>query len=153
MPPCVVITVVPEEKEKKPEVSAPEEKPVREMPAEAPKETPTIEERPPEVPKEEVKPKEAKKEKPKEEVKSPLPQKGAVPLEAGKAPSLPKAKKRKKIRSLTLAEVEEKLKTTETNMGGTLSRYAQNLLQRKEELLKRIEETKEETKEEAQEKV
>ena len=89
------LPIVPEEKEKKPEVPMPEKK-------------------------------RAKEEKPKKEVKPPL----------------PKAKKRKKIRSLALEEIEERLRAVETDMGGTLSKYAQHLLQRKGELLKRIEEAK-----------
>jgi len=43
-----------------------------------------------------------------------------------------------------LDEVEEKLKSVEAIMGGTSSKYAQHLLQRREELLqkKRAEEMK-----------
>jgi len=58
------------------------------------------------------------------------------------APSEPK--KKKKINKLTFEQVEEKLKSVEVTMGGTSSKYAQHLLQRREELLqkKRVKEIK-----------
>jgi hypothetical protein len=43
-----------------------------------------------------------------------------------------KAKSRKKINKLTLAEVEKKLKEIESTQGGYSSRYAQVLLKRRD---------------------
>jgi hypothetical protein len=43
-----------------------------------------------------------------------------------------KAKSRKKINKLTLAEVEKKLEEVESGQGGYSSRYAQALLRRRD---------------------
>ncbi|MFQ5867444.1 MAG: hypothetical protein ACE5IT_05555 [bacterium] len=79
-----------------------------------------------------------------EEKKEALPEevKGAAGEKKEETP--PKPKKREKIGKLTLEEVEEKLKSVQAIMGGTSSKYAQHLLQRREELLqkKRAEEMK-----------
>ena len=48
----------------------------------------------------------------------------------------PVSTKKKKIRNMSLKEVEEKLKLVESTMGGH-SKYAQHLLMRKEELTKK----------------
>jgi hypothetical protein len=71
-------------------------------------------------------------------------EKKGVPPEETKAQAIEKkgkasseTKKRKKIKKLTLEEVEEKLKLVEATMGGTSSKYAQHLLQREEELLQK----------------
>ncbi len=45
-----------------------------------------------------------------------------------------KTKERKKINKLTLAEVEKKLEEAKSAQGGYSSRYAQNLLRRREVL-------------------
>lgn len=45
-----------------------------------------------------------------------------------------KTKERKKINRLTLAEVEKKLEEVKSAQGGYSSRYAQNLLRRREVL-------------------
>jgi hypothetical protein len=86
---------------------------------------------------------EEKKEVAPEEVKKAAKKKEILPEVAGKtagkekeeAPSEPK--KTKKIRKLTLEEVEEKLKSVEATMGGTSSKYAQHLLHWREELLQK----------------
>jgi len=70
---------------------------------------------------------EEKKETPPEAAK-----KMVVEEKKEEAPSGPK---KKKVRELTLEEVEEKLKSVAATMGGTSSKYAQHLLQRREELL------------------
>lgn len=69
----------------------------------------------------------------KEEKEVPKKEAKAVAEKKEEAPSEPK--KKKKINKLTLEEVEEKLKSTEVTMGGHSSKYAQHLLQRREELL------------------
>jgi len=87
---------------------------------------------------------EEKKEVPAEEAKEAAEEKKGVPPEEAKAPATekkgetpPEPKKRKKIKKLTLEEVEEKLKSVEATMGETSSKYAQHLLQRREELLQK----------------
>ncbi len=107
-------------------------------------------------PEEEIKPEEPKEEepvtlsadeagaevaektaKPAEEKK---PEEGKAKPEEVKAPEAPpKEKKKKKVRNMGLEEIEKKLKETEERMGGLESKYAQHLLQRKEELLKKQE--------------
>ena len=88
----------------------------------------------PEEKKEEEKPAEIPKEAPKPPEEKAKPEEAKVP--EVKAPPKPKEKKRKKIRNMNLEEIEKKLKETEERMGGLQSKYAQHLLQRKEELLK-----------------
>ena len=68
-----------------------------------------------------------------EEAKKPEAEKKVKP-EVGEKEVPPK---KKKIRRLTFKEVEEKLKFTESSMGGFRSKYAQHLLKRKEQLLKK----------------
>ncbi|MDH7511821.1 MAG: hypothetical protein QHH14_02615 [Clostridiales bacterium] len=48
-----------------------------------------------------------------------------------------KAKRNKKINQLTLAEIEKKLAGIKESMGGYSSRYARELLRRKENLKSR----------------
>ncbi|MCK4802136.1 hypothetical protein KAS33_00530, partial [bacterium] len=72
-----------------------------------------------------------KKEVPPEKAKAAEEKKEETPPEAKKS------KKSKKIKKLTLDEVEEKLKSVEATMKGTSSKYAQHLLQRREELLQK----------------
>jgi len=86
---------------------------------------------------------EEKKEVPPEEAKKAAKKKEILPEVAGKAAGKEKEeapfepKKRKKINKLTLEEVEEKLKSVEATMGGASSKYAQQLLHRREELLQK----------------
>ncbi|MDI6840828.1 MAG: hypothetical protein QMD71_08305 [bacterium] len=49
----------------------------------------------------------------------------------------PSEEKSKKIRKLIIEEIDEKLKLVKSTMGGFRSKYAQHLLKRKEELLKK----------------
>ncbi len=72
----------------------------------------------------------AEEKKPKEEKAKP---------EEVKAPEAPPKEKRKKIRNMNQEEIEKKLRETEERMGGLESKYAQHLLQRKEELLRKQE--------------
>jgi len=72
---------------------------------------------------------EEKKEAPAQKAKGPAVEKKE------EVPS--KAKKIQKIKKLTLEEIEEKLKSVEATMGGTSSKYAQHLFQRREELLQK----------------
>lgn len=62
--------------------------------------------------------------------------KDAKPAEPA-AVEVKKAKRRKKIRELSLEEVEEKIKDTENKMGSRSSIYARHLLSRKSELEKK----------------
>lgn len=66
------------------------------------------------------------------------PEEKAKPEEA-KTPEAPPKEKRKKIRNMNQEEIEKKLKETEERMGGLESKYAQHLLQRKEELIRKQE--------------
>ncbi|HOI44578.1 MAG TPA: hypothetical protein PLX50_03070 [Candidatus Aminicenantes bacterium] len=54
--------------------------------------------------------------------------KAGTPPAASEAPANPR---RKKIKSLTLAEIEEKIAQVKENQGGFTSRYARQLLHRK----------------------
>jgi len=81
--------------------------------------------------KKKVTPEEAKKVVAEKKEVSPEKAKSA----AEKEEAAPRPEKRKKIKALTLQEIEEKLKLVEATMGGTSSKYAQHLLQRREELL------------------
>ncbi len=100
-------------------------------PAEEKKETTSKEAKEAAEKKKKVAPEEAKKVV--EEKKEVSPQK-AKELAAQKE-AAPRPEKRKKIKALTLQEIEEKLKLVEATMGGTSSKYAKHLLQRREELL------------------
>ena len=91
------------------------------------------------TPKTEKPSKETKKEKKvevkkKEEVKAEAkkPAKKAEPeLPAEKAAEAPPTSKNKKINKMTAAEIEAKLEEVKTTMGGLKSKYAQQLLRRK----------------------
>jgi len=99
-----------EQKQEKPEEPKQEEAQAEEKPQEAPK---------PQEPK-------AEKEEPKSEEKPAAPAKSAAP--AGEAA---KGKKRKKIRTMNLKELEQKLKDVKDKMGSLKSRYAKGLLKQK----------------------
>jgi len=72
--------------------------------------------------------------KPVEEKKEVSP-KEAKEVAAEKEEAAPRPEKKKKIKELSLQEIEEKLKLVEATMGGTSSKYAQHLIQRRDELL------------------
>jgi len=61
--------------------------------------------------------------------------KAVAPEKKEEAPS--ERKKIRKINKLSLEEIEEKLKNVATTMRGISSKYAQHLLQRREELLQK----------------
>jgi hypothetical protein len=81
--------------------------------------------------------KEEEKEKPKKEDKEEAPPIAEAPEEkAAVAPEVKEAPpaKKKKINRMTLEEIKEKLKAVEERMGGFESKYAQELLKRKNTL-------------------
>jgi len=102
--------------EKKEKTTAKKKAPVEKEPAKAKKE---------EEPEKEKKEKkaEAKEKPPKKEEEKPEPEKAEA---AGP--------KKKKINKMTLAEVEAKLEEVKSTMGGLYSKYAQQLILRKEYL-------------------